>query len=241
MARQLARDLGQSGVVTVSGLARGIDGEVHAASLDTGTIAVLAGGADHVYPPQHAELYAEVASRGLIVSERALGQRATAHDFPRRNRIITGLAAGTVVIEAADRSGSLISARMAGEQGREVMAVPGSPLDARSSGTNRLIRNGATLVRHAADVLEAVAYQMGEAPMRRQTSLPFDRPTSASADDAPEGLAIRILEALSPTPLPIAEIALASQCTARQCAALLMELEIEGKAQTHAGGLASRT
>lgn len=240
MARQLARDLGQSGIVTVSGLARGIDGEVHAASLETGTIAVLAGGADQVYPPQHADLYAEIAARGLIVSERALGQRATAHDFPRRNRIITGLAAGTVVIEAADRSGSLISARMAGEQGREVMAVPGSPLDPRASGTNRLIRNGATLVRNGEDVLEAVAYQLGEAPLRRQTTLAFDNPASAQTEEAPDGLAGRILEALSPTPLPIAEIALASQCSARQCAALLMELEIDGKARTHAGGLASR-
>ncbi|MGB3625643.1 MAG: DNA-processing protein DprA, partial [Henriciella sp.] len=137
MARTMASALGAAGLVTISGLARGIDGEVHAASFETGTIAVLAGGIDHVYPPQHGELYQTICEHGMIVSERRLGHRATAKDFPRRNRIITGLAAGTVIVEAAERSGSLISARMAGEQGREVMAVPGSPLDPRAAGTNR--------------------------------------------------------------------------------------------------------
>ena len=145
-----------------------------------------------------------------------------------------------VVVEAAVRSGSLTSARSAAEQGREVMAVPGSPLDARASGTNRLIRNGATLVRNGEDVLEAVAYQLGEAPMRRQTSLPFERSEPPLEENADNTLSRRILEALSPTPLPIAEIAHACQCSARECAARLMELEIEGKALTHAGGLASR-
>jgi len=141
----------------VSGLALGIDGEAHAASLKTGTVAVLGDGIDHVYRPQHERLYAEIAEQGLIVSESPTGYKARAQDFPRRNRIITGLARGTVVVKAAERSGSLISARMAGEQGREVMAVPGSPLDPRASGTNGLIRQGAALVRHAQDVLEVLA------------------------------------------------------------------------------------
>lgn len=157
IARDMAAELGRAGLVTVSGLALGIDGEAHAASLKTGTIAVLGGGADHIYPPQHDRLYHEIAEQGLIVSESPIGYRARAQDFPRRNRIITGLARGTVVVEAAERSGSLISARMAGEQGREVMAVPGSPLDPRAAGTTGLIRQGAVLVRHAADVLDVLS------------------------------------------------------------------------------------
>ena len=238
IARLLAAGLGEAGFVTVSGLARGIDGEAHAATLATGTIAVLAGGVDQVYPPQHQDLYSAIVEQGAVVSERALGHRATARDFPRRNRIITGLATGTVVIEAAERSGSLISARMAGEQGREVMAVPGSPLDPRAAGTNRLLRNGATLVRHAQDIIEAVSPQLSQGALRLQPTLPLDPVETGEA--APEGLAARIMEALSPTPMPIAEIARASRCSARQCAAILMELEIEGAAHTHAGGLASR-
>ena len=239
IAQMLAAGLGEHRLVTVSGLARGIDGEAHAASLESGTIAVLAGGVDQVYPPQHAELYDTISEQGIIVSERPFGHRAGAKDFPRRNRIITGLAIGTVVIEAAERSGSLISARLAGEQGREVMAVPGSPLDPRSAGTNRLLRNGATLVRHAGDVVEAISSQLGQTgPVRWQHPLPLD--PASDAGPPPDGLSARILEALSPTPLPIAEIAHASACSARQCAAVLMELEIEGKALTHAGGLASR-
>ena len=239
IARQLAKSLGEAGLVTVSGMARGIDGEVHAASLETGTIAVLAGGVDQVYPPQHTALYEALCEQGAIVSERMIGHRATSRDFPRRNRIITGLAAGTVIVEAAERSGSLISARMAGEQGREVMAVPGSPLDPRATGTNRLIRNGATLVRHGGDVLEAVSSQLhSDGHIDWSAALPLD--PAGQDDTVPDGLSARILEALSPTPLPIADIARASQCSARQCAALLMELEIDGKALTHAGGLASR-
>ena len=153
----MAAELGRAGLVTVSGLALGIDGEAHAASLATGTIAVLGGGIDHIYPPQHERLCRENAEHGLIVSESPTGYEARAQDFPRCNRIITGLARGTVVVEAAERSGSLKSARMAEEQGREVMAVPGSPLDPRAAGTNGLIRQGAALVRHAQDVLEVLA------------------------------------------------------------------------------------
>ena len=238
MAQLIAAGLAEAGLVTVSGLARGIDGEAHAASLETGTIAVLAGGIDQIYPPQHRDLYEQICERGLIVSERALGHRATARDFPRRNRIITGLAVGTVVVEAAERSGSLISARMASEQGREVMAVPGSPLDPRASGTNRLLRNGVTLVRHAADVMEAVSAQI------EQPDLFHSSPSAPAVEetDLPDlsALMSRVFEALSPTPMPIEDIARASKCTARQCASALMELELTGRAITHAGGLAAR-
>lgn len=238
LARLIAAGLGEAGFVTVSGLARGIDGEAHAASLDSGTIAVLAGGVDQVYPPQHQELYQAISRQGLIVSERRFGHRATARDFPRRNRIITGLALGTVIVEAAERSGSLISARMAGEQGREVMAVPGSPLDARTAGTNRLLRNGATLVRHADDVIEAVSAQIDRQWDLLNHSAPsrIDEPETDISDE----LAARVYEALSPTPLSIDDIAQASACSARQCASALMELELDGRAITHAGGFASR-
>lgn len=141
----------------MSGPALGIDGEVHAATLRTGTIAVLGGAIDHIYPPQHERLYAEIAAEGLLVSESPIGYRAKAQDFPRRNRIITGIARGTVVVQAAERSGSLISARMAGEQGREVMTVPGSPLDPRAAGANGHIYQGTSLVRHAVDVVEILS------------------------------------------------------------------------------------
>ena len=197
IARDMARALGAAGLTTVSGLARGIDGEVHAASLETGTIAVLGGGVDHIYPPQHRDLYTAVAERGLIVSESPLGHRAQARDFPRRNRIITGLSLGVVVVEAAERSGSLISARTAGEQNREVMAVPGSPLDTRASGTNRLLREGAILVRHADDVIEAVtslSQNLFRAPVE---PFAFD----LSDGDVPRGDVERVLAALSPAPM----------------------------------------
>lgn len=153
LARDLAGGLGQAGFVTVSGLARGIDTAVHQASLNTGTVAVLGGGVDQVYPQENAGLYAEIARLGCLVSESPMGHVAQARDFPRRNRIIAGLAKGTVVVEAAVKSGSLITARLALEMNREVMAVPGSPLDPRARGTNDLLRQGAALVENAADVI----------------------------------------------------------------------------------------
>ena len=156
MARRLAGELAEAGFVVVSGLARGIDAAAHRAALPGGTIAVMAGGADVVYPPENADLAAEVARRGLILSERPMGHEPRARDFPRRNRIVSGLALGLVVVEAAARSGSLITARAALDQGREVLAVPGHPFDARASGCNMLIRDGARLARGAADVIEAL-------------------------------------------------------------------------------------
>lgn len=157
MARRLARDLGEAGFVVVSGLARGIDAIAHDASLDTGTIAVHAGGLDVVYPAENAGLAARIGASGLRLGEMPFGLQPQGRHFPRRNRIVSGLAQAVVVVEAAARSGSLITARMALEQGREVMAVPGHPLDSRASGANLLLRDGATLVRGAEDVIEALA------------------------------------------------------------------------------------
>lgn len=238
LAREIAAGIGAAGHVVVSGLARGIDGEAHAASLATGTVAVLGGGIDHVYPPQHAELYEAIARQGLIVSESPLGHQATARDFPRRNRIITGCALGLVVIEASERSGSLISARTAGEQGREVMAVPGSPLDPRAAGTNRLLRDGAALVRNSADVLEAISRlprpHVGAPPPPHFEDDPADTPLPAAQREA-------VLEALSPHPMPIDEIARAAGVGAPRCAAILAELELSGEAHTLPGGLAARS
>lgn len=162
MAEQLALGLGRMGYVLVSGLARGIDGQVHQRSLQTGTVAVLAGGIDHIYPSEHGELYRNIGEQGLLVSEMPFGWEPRGRDFPRRNRIISGLCSAVIVVEAAERSGSLITARFATEQGREVMAVPGSPLDPRAAGTNGLIREGATLVTSAEQVDEAVKTMHGE-------------------------------------------------------------------------------
>lgn len=238
IARDMAAALGKAGYVTVSGLALGIDGEAHAASLASGTVAVLGGGIDHVYPPQHDRLYAEIAANGLIISEMPFGHRAKAQDFPRRNRIITGLARGTVVVEAAERSGSLISARVAGEQGREVMAVPGSPLDPRSAGTNNLIRNGATLVRDARDVIEMLT----SLPLMRVAAPASDwtGPVHGDEEAIPPSELARVREALSPHAMPLDEIARAAGISAARTGAILMELELAGDAVTYPGGMASR-
>ena len=164
MASQLARELGEMGVVVASGLARGIDAAAHRAALATGTIAAQAGGVDAVYPPENAGLAGEIAAHGLRLSEMPMGHAPRPQDFPRRNRIVSGLALGIVVVEGALRSGSLITARNALDQGREVMAVPGNPMDARAGGCNQLIRDGATLVRSAADVAEALAVSLPSPP-----------------------------------------------------------------------------
>ena len=235
IAREMAQELGHAGYTIVSGMALGIDGEAHAGGLRTGTIAVLGGGVDHIYPPQHNELYRQISEAGLVISENAFGHRAKAQDFPRRNRIITGLSRGVVVIEAAERSGSLISARVAGEQGREVMAVPGSPLDARAAGTNRLIRQGALLVRHADDVLEALD---SLPPLHAPTPAGFSE--KQAEEEISEIDLERVRDALVPHAMPLDEIARAASVSAGNCAAILMELELSGEAITLPGGLAAR-
>src|SRR5690606_7803496 len=213
LARQLATGLGQAGYVVASGLAIGIDAAAHQASLETGTIAVLAGGIDVVYPPQNAALHHAIGETGCLVSEQPPGFQPRGKDFPRRNRIISGLSLGVVVVEAARRSGSLITARRAADQGREVFAVPGHPLDPRAAGTNQLIKEGATLVTCAEDVVNALE------PFGRQLApkpQPFREPASM-LDAAPEPLPqvagddrARITAALSPAPVPIDELARAT-------------------------------
>lgn len=237
LARDIARDLSNAGIIIVSGLARGIDGEAHAASLAGGTIAVLGGGIDHVYPPQHQRLYEKISETGLLISESPFGYRATARDFPRRNRIITGVADAVILIEAAERSGSLISARTAVEQNRDVMAIPGSPLDPRYAGTNRLLRDGAILVRHADDVLEALSK-----PTTRTLRAPGPPDYRRERDphrDIPEAQKAMVVTLLTQTPVSIEEIARAAQLGEYRCAAILVELELAGRATTFPGGLAS--
>ncbi|SIS85576.1 DNA-processing protein DprA [Phaeovulum vinaykumarii] len=186
MARLLGRELGEAGLRVVSGLARGIDTAAHEASLPTGTIAVMAGGVDVVYPPENHALFQRLREIGLILSEQPWGLRPTAAHFPRRNRIVAGLSAGVVVVEAAPRSGSLITARLAAEQGREVMAVPGHPLDGRAGGCNALLRDGATLVRGAQDVLAALG-PLAVAPPPPEDAHHDDAPaTDTPPDNAPK-------------------------------------------------------
>ena len=237
LARDISAQLSAAGYVIVSGLARGIDGEAHAASLHGGTIAVLGGGLNHIYPPQHERLYAAIAADGLIISESPFGYTAQARDFPRRNRIITGLASGVVVIEAAERSGSLISARTAGEQGREVMALPGSPLDPRAAGTNRLLRDGATLVRNSDDIIEALSSFSGGAMLAGPTP---NYDGLEESGDIPANQTEAVKAALSPSPTTIDELARTAGIGAARCAAILVELELSGEAITLAGGMACR-
>jgi len=237
LAAEFARELGAEGLVIVSGLARGIDGAAHAAALPTGTIAAMAGGVDVLYPPQHGELRDAIAREGLLVSERPLRLQPTARDFPRRNRLIAGLALGVVVIEAAERSGSLITARLALEQNREVMAAPGSPLDPRARGANRLIRDGAALVQSAEDVLAVLAGVRqpdlaAPAPDGYEGPPPDPDALEAEADRC----RARILELLSPTPLSRDEIARLAGVDVRVALAVLIELELAGRCELDASG-----
>jgi DNA processing protein len=235
MASRLASELGEAGLVVVSGLARGIDAAAHRAALATGTVAAQAGGVDVVYPPENAELAAAIAAAGLRLSEMPMGHAPKAQDFPRRNRLVSGLALGVVVVEGALRSGSLLTARAALDQGREVMAVPGNPLDARAGGCNQLIRDGATLVRSAADVAEALAESLGQAPRVR----PAPEPTHIPVRAAGGGIGGRLLELLAP--VPVAEDLLIRELgDAAAVSAALLDLELAGLVLRHPGGLVSR-
>jgi DNA processing protein len=237
--RKLSGEIGAEGYAIVSGLARGIDTAAHEATLGTGTIAVLAGGLDHPYPPENIELFKAIPERGgAVITEMPLGWEPRARDFPRRNRIIAALGYGLLVVEAAQRSGSLISARLANELGRIVFAVPGSPLDPRCEGTNNLIKNGATLVTNARDVLEALA------PLTRLSMLPSPIVEEPSGDDferpqASETVRQRILEALGPTPVGVDELIVFTGATAPQIYLVLLELDLAGRLQRHSGGAVS--
>ena len=234
-ARQLARTLGAAGTVVVSGLARGIDSAAHDGALDSGTIAVIAGGIDVAYPPENEARQRAIAERGLLIAEQPPGVEPRARHFPYRNRIIAGLTHGTVVIEAAPRSGSLITARYAAEFGREVMAVPGSPLDPRAQGCNLLIREGATLVQTAEDVLEAIS------PMRVR---PFRQPertyaAPGPAEDVDEAARQAVTGLLSATAVPVDELIRQSGLAPATVQTVLLELELAGRLERHAGGRVS--
>ena len=234
-ARTLAEALGQQGYVVVSGLARGIDAAAHEASLATGTAAVLGGGVDDIYPPEHADLYSRIAARGCILSESPIGYRAQARDFPRRNRLISGLSLGVIVVEAEMRSGSLITARLAAEQGREVFAVPGSPLDPRAAGCLELLRQGATLCAGPDDVLRVLeSLPRFEEPAREWEGAP-GRP--AEPDDK---LRARIAELLSSAPVSRDELVRIAKASPAEVGAALVELALAGKAELLSGGMVVR-
>ena len=237
MARMLAADLGKEGFAIVSGLARGIDTASHEGSLATGGVAVLAGGLDRPYPPENIGLMEALTERGAAVSEMPFGWEPRARDFPRRNRIIAGLSLGLVVVEAAVRSGSLISARMAGELGRLVFAVPGSPLDPRAAGTNGLLKDGATLVTEARDVIDAVSPLIGKLPPEPDN---FEEPPDFAATPPPgDSDRERVLEALGPVPTGVDEIIRHTGLHPAQVFMILLELDLAGRLERHSGGLVS--
>jgi DNA processing protein len=232
-AGTLARDLGDAGFVVISGLARGIDQAAHRASIQGGTVAVLAGGHDRIYPPEHEDLLAALLEHGAAISEMPLGHVPRARDFPRRNRLISGAALGVVIVEAAHRSGSLITARMAAEQGREVFGVPGSPLDPRAAGTNDLIKQGATLVTEAADVIHAVEPIM-ERPIMLGVREGDDEPLDFESDTSDRA---RIVNLLGPSPVSLDDLIRMSGASPAIVRAVLLELELAGRLERHGGGL----
>ncbi len=237
-ARQLAVELGEAGLVVVSGLARGIDASAHEGALKSGTIAVMAGGVDVVYPEENRALYGRVREEGLALSEMPPGTEPQGRHFPRRNRIISGLCLGLVVVEAAQRSGSLITARFAAEHGREVFAVPGSPLDPRCKGTNGLIRDGAHLTEGAADVL-AVLAGMGLPPLREAPAEGEAPPPAQPTPTELEKARLLVLEALGPTPVPVDEILRQTHLSPAVVSLALLELELAGRLERHPGNRAS--
>lgn len=247
LSRLFARELAESGLVIVSGLARGIDAAAHEASLAYGTVAVLAGGVDIIYPPEHETLQARIGEEGCLLTEQPPGFVPRAKDFPRRNRLISGISLGVIVIEAARRSGTLVTARFAGEQGREVFAVPGHPLDPRAEGTNQLLKSGATLVTEARDVLDVLAPQLA----RQHKGLTEDRLASFTPEPAPEPQTTRasepgdrererVLAALGPNPIDIDEVVRATALDAREVRIVLMELDLAGEIARHGSQMVSR-
>ncbi len=239
LARRLAEDIGGIPMVVASGLARGIDAAAHMGALETGTVAVVAGGVDVVYPEENRDLHGEIISRGVVISEVAPGVRPQARHFPRRNRLISGLARGVVVVEANMRSGSLITARMALEQGREVFAVPGSPLDPRARGTNDLIRQGAILTESVEDVRRAFDEMMMAVvprPLTVDAELPVsDGPGTSGEEEARRALA----QTLSPTPVTVDEIIRTCQLSPAVVATILLEWELAGRLERHPGNKVS--
>ena len=241
-AERLAADLGAAGLTVVSGMARGIDARAHAGAIRTGTVAVMGGGIDVVYPKENRSLHERLLAEGAVIAEAPLGTVPMGRHFPPRNRIIAGLSRGVVVVEGAARSGSLITARLALEQGREVMAVPGSPLDPRASGPNRLIRQGATLVENANDVLDALAEggrpALGE-PRQRWPS--DDAPALPEEDEAPADARESVAQLLGPSPVPVDLLVRQSRLTPAMVATILLELELAGRLERHPGNRVSHS
>ena len=231
-ARGLAHDLGEHDLVVASGLARGIDSAAHDGALEAGTIGVVAGGVDIFYPPENEARQRALYERGLVLAEMPPGTEPRARHFPYRNRIIAAISAGTVVVEAAPRSGSLITARLAAEAGREVMAVPGSPLDPRAQGCNQLIRDGATLIQNAADVVEAIRLPASRV---RATPTPYDTAEPMNGDDALP----TVEELLGPSPAPVDEIIRLSGAPSGAVQMALLELDLAGRLDRHAGNKVS--
>ncbi|MEI4234772.1 DNA-processing protein DprA [Roseovarius sp. D22-M7] len=243
MARSLAAELSEAGYVIVSGLARGVDTAAHLASLQGGTVAVMAGGVDVIYPAENARLAADILGTGVRLSEHPVGLVPQARHFPGRNRLISGMAQAVVVIEAAAKSGSLITARNALDQGREVMAVPGHPIDARAAGCNMLLRDGATLVRNAADVIEALPRADAAAA---QPDLPLDPPPRIPEPAAQKRslrdtakLHSEILQRLGPSPLAEDQLIRDLDAPAGAVAPVLVDLELDGRITRAPGGLLS--
>lgn len=243
MAAQFSAGLGRAGQIIASGLARGVDTAAHEAALPTGTVAVLAGGVDIIYPPENEDLYRAIAESGAIVSEAPLGAQPQARHFPRRNRIVSGLSAGVLVIEAALQSGSLITARQAAEQGREVFAVPGSPLDPRARGTNRLIRDGAHLVEDSADVLAHLAATPDTPSPPRRAPVAAAKVRPQPVDKKQEGphnpWRDQVIACLGPAPTPVDEVVRRCHVSPADVAGLLLELELAGRLERHRGNSVS--
>jgi DNA processing protein len=234
LARQFAGALAEAGFVVVSGLARGIDGAAHAASLAHGTIGVIASGIEIAYPPEHRDLQERIAQGGLLLAEQPPGTEPLARHFPSRNRIIAGLALGTLVVEAAPKSGSLITARLAGESGREVMAIPGSPLDARAQGCNQLIREGAMLVQSADDVIELLSgFDGNPRSIFREMSAAYTAVDELANEPAD------IADLLTTAPISVDELIRQSSEPAAAVQLSLLELELAGLLVRHAGGRVS--
>ncbi len=241
LARQFANQLGAAGYVIASGLARGIDGAAHEAALETGTIAVVAGGVDVIYPPEHAGLQEKIGALGCLISEQPPGFNPRGQDFPRRNRIIAGISLGVLVVEAARRSGTLITARMAAEQGREVFAVPGHPLDPRAEGTNQLLKSGATLVTEAADIIAALTPMAGIDG--RMSGLQIEESETRARIEPPpllgESDRDAVLAALGTAPVEVDEVARAARLSIRAARLVLMELDLAGRIEHHGQQLVS--
>lgn len=240
MAKALAAGLGAGGQVVVSGLARGIDAAAHEAALDTGTIAVQAGGLDVIYPEENAKLTAAIGDKGLRLSEHPFGLQPQARHFPQRNRIVAGLARAVVVVEAAAKSGSLITARDAADLGRDVLAVPGHPFDARAAGCNGLIRDGAVLVRSAADVIEALGLPALRPMAAKPAAKALTEPAEATPLRAAHALHAQILARLGPSPVAEDQLLRDVGVGGAQMGSALALLELEGQILRHAGGLISR-